>query len=269
MLAKQVPVFGGAARINRGPLLIGAVGAGAGDALRFDVVRSLVRECRRRRWWVVQIAPELQGKEYALRLTAELKLRHLPIAPWASGMVSLADDEERRLMALQGKWRNCLRKGWKLGVSVSVSSGDSGELAELLARYRQLQQSRGFTGISDALIAALARQTGANWEFTLFVANRPETTVVDDSVGMLVSVRHGDSTTYLIGATTEEGRKLQANYVLLWRAMQHAKSLGCQWFDIGGLNSTTPEGIAHFKQGLNPVSYALVGEWRGILLRSV
>jgi lipid II:glycine glycyltransferase (peptidoglycan interpeptide bridge formation enzyme) len=49
---------------------------------------------------------------------------------------------------------------------------------------------------------------------------------------------------------------------LLWEAILHAKKDGCEWFDIGGLNETTPKGIAHFKQGLNSELYSLVGEWR-------
>jgi len=69
--------------------------------------------------------------------------------------------------------------------------------------------------------------------------------------------------------TDEAGRKLQANYVLLWHAIQHAKRAGCRWFDIGGLNKTTPPGIAHFKQGVNAEPYSLVGEWRRVMLPSL
>jgi lipid II:glycine glycyltransferase (peptidoglycan interpeptide bridge formation enzyme) len=55
---------------------------------------------------------------------------------------------------------------------------------------------------------------------------------------------------------------MQANSVLLWQAILHAKHSACNWFDIGGLNEATPEGIAKFKQGLNAMPYELVGEWR-------
>ena len=44
--------------------------------------------------------------------------------------------------------------------------------------------------------------------------------------------------------------------------MLESKDDGCKWFDIGGLDETTPKGIAHFKRGLNSNLYELSGEWR-------
>jgi lipid II:glycine glycyltransferase (peptidoglycan interpeptide bridge formation enzyme) len=83
---------------------------------------------------------------------------------------------------------------------------------------------------------------------------------------MLVSILHGDTATYLVSSTTDRGRQVQANSVLLWQAILHARRAGCAWFDIGGLNAATPKGIAEFKQGLNATPYALAGEWRRYLL---
>ena len=37
------------------------------------------------------------------------------------------------------------------------------------------------------------------------------------------------------------------------------------WFDIGGLDATTPKGIAHFKKGVQSDPYYLIGEWRGLM----
>ncbi len=82
---------------------------------------------------------------------------------------------------------------------------------------------------------------------------------------MLVSIRHGDTATYLIGITNNEGRELQVNYALLWQAILDAKKNGCMWFDIGGLDATTPKGIAHFKKGVQSDPYYLIGEWRGFI----
>ena len=79
---------------------------------------------------------------------------------------------------------------------------------------------------------------------------------------VLVTIRSGDTALYLIGSSNDKGRKMQANSVLLWQAIVHAKHSGCAWFDIGGLSNTTPKGVAEFKQGLNAMPYQLVGEWR-------
>ena len=43
------------------------------------------------------------------------------------------------------------------------------------------------------------------------------------------------------------------------QALLDAKKNGYIWFDIGGLDSTTPKGIAHFKKGVQSAHY-LIGE---------
>tara|TARA_B110000008_G_C16941592_1_gene552695 strand:- start:266 stop:541 length:276 start_codon:yes stop_codon:yes gene_type:complete len=80
-------------------------------------------------------------------------------------------------------------------------------------------------------------------------------------VGVLASIRSGDTSTYFIGTTNDVGREMQANAVLLWEAMIDAKKSGREWYDIGGLNGSTPQGIASFKKGLNAVPSKLVGQF--------
>jgi len=106
----------------------------------------------------------------------------------------------------------------------------------------------------------MSEQADSDWGFNLFVAEEEESKK-KNILGMLVMIRHGDTATYLIGLTDEKGRKLNANYALLWSAILHARKINCKWFDIGGLDETTPQGIAHFKKGLNSSLYSLTGEW--------
>ena len=75
---------------------------------------------------------------------------------------------------------------------------------------------------------------------------------------MLVSVIHGTTATYLIGNISNEGRKSNINYKMLWAAIIHAKQTGCQYFDLGGINKNTPKGISHFKSGLRGNNYNLI-----------
>jgi hypothetical protein len=180
--------------------------------------------------------------------------------------LALGGDEQALLMGLDGKWRNCLRKGLRLGVKVTIARGIDGELELMIKRYAALQRERGFRGISEALLRCLAGQQGPAWQFDLFIARAEKEPNSKEPLGVLVSVRHGDTTTYIVGATNEEGRRMQANSVLLWQAILHAKQAGCAWFDVGGLDATTPKGIAEFKRGLNATPYALVGEWHGWVL---
>jgi lipid II:glycine glycyltransferase (peptidoglycan interpeptide bridge formation enzyme) len=116
------------------------------------------------------------------------------------------------------------------------------------------------------MLKALALQSGKKWKFYLLIANNEQN---KEELGNLVSIHHGSTATYLIGNTKSLGRKYNANYVLLWTAIKNAKNEGCKWFDIGGLDSTTPHGIAHFKKGLKAAPYFLVGEWRKFFFPSL
>ena len=261
-LARTFPVLGGIARMNRGPMLNKEIAKADCEIVSCKVIAALMKEAKRRFWWVVQIAPDLPESATAVNALQNIGLKRLDLPPSASGLVSLSCDEEKLMMSLKGKWRNCLRKGQKSGVHVSTLVGKSPNFNTLIDSYRELQQDKGFQGIPDSLIDALAKQEGEGWKFTIFTANPEGSTDINESIGILVSLRHGDTSTYFIGVTSDTGRKLQVNYVLLWEAVLYAKRNGCTWFDIGGLNTTTPKGIAHFKSGLNSELYSLIGEWR-------
>lgn len=265
VLIKGLPVIGGIARLNRGPLLLTDMSGDVEVSNRLAVLEVLLREARRQRWWLIQAAPELLAAHEARQGLQVLGFKKLPGAAWGSGRLALEVDEQVLLMNLNGKWRNCMRKGDKLGVTVThhVCKGDMLEL--LMRNYAELQNNRGFDGLPEKLLRSLARQQGGLWQFNLFIA-RAIGDAPEEELGMLVTIRSGDSSIYLIGSTSDKGRLMQANSVLLWQSLLHAKHSGCAWFDIGGLNEATPKGIAEFKRGLNAVPYELVGEWRRQLL---
>lgn len=262
ILTCGIPFLGGVARINRGPLLLDEIPEDQYIARYIELLQALLREVRRRHWWVIQIAPELPNTENASTGLMKIGFQRCPYPAWASGRLELGVDEKTLLMGLDGKWRNCLRKGERLGVLVSHHNGRGPEQDTLISDYAKLQQSKCFKGLPEALLRSLATQKGNGWQFHQFVARAGGMPASDNPIGMLVTVQHGDSVTYLIGSTNDLGRKMQANSVLLWRAILQAKEAGCTWFDIGGLNSATPKGVAEFKKGINAVPYALIGEWR-------
>lgn len=260
ILTKMIPFVGGVARINRGPIMINSHSEKDNTGLIFAVLQLVMEEARRSRWWYIQAALELSDSDAARAGLKALGFRGLKSPPWASGFLSLQNDEENILMSLNGKWRNGMRKGLKLGVKVSKKACSEAELALLLAEYSTLQNSKDFVGISGALLEAMAHQIGSLWKFNLFFAYAEG---YEDSlpIGMLVTVRAGDTAIYLIGSTNKIGRDLQANSVLLWESLLDAKRSGCEWFDIGGLSDSTPKGIASFKKGLNATLYRNVGEY--------
>ena len=255
--------IGGLARMNRGPVLLGE--KENSDKVILDVIASLMYESKKRRWWMVQIAPELLDNHETAKSLSLFGLKHVVTVHYASGLLSLHKSKNELLSDLKGKWRNRLRKGIKLGITVTTKHVGSDKFESLWNIYRLFQSDKGFRGLSRNLLSSLIKQRGNGWSVDLFVANIQEDSGSNNDLGMVITIQHGDTTTYLIGATTNAGRDLQANYVFLWDAILHAKNNGSRWFDIGGLNSTTTKGIAHFKRGINSDLYTLIGEWRGII----
>ncbi len=260
-LKKKIPLFGSIIRINRGPIF-----------LRDDL--SLVTKCKvieeiilklNSNAFLIQIAPEIEDSTEIVSKLKLLGFSRLNNTPWSSGKLDLLLDEEELLMSLNGKWRNCYRKGIKMGVTVTNVSESPNELKMLLNHYKNLQTKKDFTGLTDDLITSLVRQKSPLWRVNIFKAEDQE----KNFLGYVVTVDHGDTSIYLIGITTNEGRKLQANYVMLWEGIINAKRYGSSKFDIGGLSSETPKGVAHFKKGLKSEIYSLVGEWRRFYLLNI
>ena len=263
ILSLEVPLIGGIARMNRGPMLISGY---KNSQELVKVFSALFEEFKKRRWFLIQIAPEINNSELVNNFLIDLGLKKLSINPYASGLLSLLPSEQQLLMGLKKKWRYSLRKAQNSNIVVSNIESNNENIEVLLNRYNELKDENEFIGISDSLILALSKQKKSKeWQFNIFIANTDASISIESCCGILVSVRHGDTTTYFIGISGKVGRDLQVNYLLLWESILHAKSIGCDWFDIGGLNDTTPKGIAHFKNGIKSEPYSLIGEWKGFI----
>ena len=266
VLSLGVPLVGGIARMNRGPMLIDFSEDNINLKILIKIFSALFEEFKKRRWFLIQIAPEINNLESFNQFLRNFGLKRLPNNPYASGLLSLQPNEEQLLMGLKKKWRYSLRKAKSSNINIAKLESSQENLEVLLNRYKQLKVENEFAGVADSLILSLSKQKKAKeWQFDIFIANTDDSLSIESCCGILVSVRHGDTTTYFIGVSGEAGRELQVNYLLLWESILNAKNNGCNWFDIGGLDSSTPRGIAHFKNGLNPEHYSLNGEWRGFI----
>ena len=185
------------------------------------------------------------------------------VIPWGSSRVSLKLNENELLANLIGKWRNMLRKAQKFNLCIKCYNGTSDKVLEVIEAYKTFQYKKKFTGISEKLLISLSKQKSDNWSFKLYLAysNQKDAALFKEPDGVLISVVSGNVATYLLGFTNNAGRKYNSNYLMLWQAIIDAKNIGCNWFDLGGLNANTPIGVAHFKYGVNGIKYDLIGEY--------
>jgi lipid II:glycine glycyltransferase (peptidoglycan interpeptide bridge formation enzyme) len=257
ILTKTVPILGGVARINRGPLLLSkAIDQSPGAYL--DLLRSILELKKINRWWLFFMSPEInKGKLKNIDLIGlGLKLRKS--APWGSSSLNLSIDGDFLFKNLKGKWRNLLRKAQKSDIKVRKVCSKDPEFESLLSLYENMKNKKNFVGMPTDLLRNLSRCQGAEWNFNVYIG---ELAVDSEILGMLISVHHGNTATYLISYAGSSGRKVNVNYLLLFQAIIDAKAAGCRSFDLGGLNKNTPKGIAHFKRGVSGVEYELLGEY--------
>jgi lipid II:glycine glycyltransferase (peptidoglycan interpeptide bridge formation enzyme) len=261
VLIKKIRFVGGVARINKGPLVISNE-LRNNDKVIFHSLKALTKYLKIRKIWLIQLAPLLQPDDESENILNKLGFRRRPNTPADSGLISLQGTEQELMMSFNGKWRNLLRKGQKLGVKVKHSNKDTIFFNTLLKDYKLQQKQKSFTGTSDAMLKALKDNQSTNFKFDMFIAYIDDFNNKNNILGSLISIQYYDFSEYLIGISSNKGRKMQANSVLLWHALLETKKNNGMWFDIGGLNKTTPKGIETFKKGMNPELYFLIGEWR-------
>jgi lipid II:glycine glycyltransferase (peptidoglycan interpeptide bridge formation enzyme) len=77
-------------------------------------------------------------------------------------------------------------------------------------------------------------------------------------IGAIIISFFGGMATYLHGASSNLHRNVMVNYAIQWRAIQDAKSHGCEKYDFGGIkiteenNKNSWQGITRFKLSFAP-----------------
>ncbi len=271
-LVREVIFIGGIARINRGPLFFDNKDGNLNKDKVVKTLHAIKNKAINNRWWYIRFAPELKGDgiwDDVLTRSGMIKINKT--SQYGSLLLSLEQSEEKLFSGLKGKWRNLLRKSMSFDTKVSRMSNVD-DIEYIITRYQNYQVIKGFIGIPENLLRSLAKQEGNDWDFRILGAYSENKE--NEPVAILVSIRHGDTSTYLIGMSDDDARRLNANYLLLWNAILDAKKSGCAYFDLGGLNEDTTKGVAHFKSGTGGVGYKLVGEWHwfisiGIIIKKL
>jgi hypothetical protein len=256
-LVYGVPLLGGVARISRGPVFLNGSSSPAGSPEDLEAVFTAIKAAAgRQRWRLIRIAPELPaGAETAAWLGNLGFKRRLESVAVSSAVIDLARPPEEIRAGFHSKWRNLLNKAQKMGLELEAPPlGEA--LAFLIREYETMQQDKGFRGMPTELLRHMAAQEGPTWTCRILFARYEQ-----QRCGMVMIVGHGDTCTYLIGWTSDQGRSVQANSFLLWQAMLLFRSLGYRLFDVGGLGGRTTEGVEHFKKRLQGQEYSLIGEY--------
>lgn len=224
---------------SRGPIWLGAL-----DADRQTDAFSVLSDALRKKGAHLKVwSPETSCSLGEARLLQVM-------TPATLAELTLDRDNRSRL---HGKWRNRLVRAERAGLSVATGAGDAATLLWLFARDRETQRMRGFRALPHAFVS--------NWPSDcrhLIVA-----TIHGDIAAAALFLRHGNTATYHIGWSGESGRRLSAQNLLLWRAIEELRSKGVARLDLGTIDTERAPGLARFKLGTGAIPRVLGGTWIG------
>lgn len=254
-VVKEIPVLRkGIVWINRAPLW-----------RKSDNDRTILRAMLNllHTHWVLErsmylrVAPPISDTVDAYALMKESGYSAIPHTQWVSAVVDLTKTEIGLRGMLEKKWRNCLQKAERIGVT--TIHGISDELfCEFLQDHEALLREKGFvTPVTPLFVRAMQALLPDDRKMLVFQAR-----LQGRALGSILIAWYGQRAEYLVGAVQEEGKRLNAGQLLLWQALCVMKNRGVRWFDLGGVHpEKTPKGIYHFKAGLRATPYQLVGEF--------
>lgn len=253
---KRLPLgLGGIALLSGGPLvrhLSAACGSDPAESLR-RMLRLLVEEFVRRRGLKLRVqaapgCPDWNRQQEAVLADCGFALAS-QARPYRTILKSIEGDEDDLRRSLEQKWRNQLNAASRQGFTV-----EAGSTPALFERFSPLfgstQSGKGFSVDLDAGFFSRvggATEAGEPTPWVTIVSH--EGRDVSGHLGMYM----GDTGVYLLGGTTDEGRRLKAAYWAQWQAILHARSVGCSWYDLGGIDPEGNPGVFHFKEGLKGI----------------
>ncbi len=212
--------FGGV--ITRGPLWVdGTENPTAMHALRNEFRNRGVRICA--------VTPPRTQNRVGLPIMTPATLAYLPIHPPDRG-------------AMHSKWRNRLLMAENAGVTISRLPNQIEKLEWLLQADRVQQKARGYRALPGSFTAAwLANDTSNALTLTAGRNNRP--------IAAMMFLLHGNTATYHIGWSDDQGRAANAHNLLLWQAAKRLAAKGVRKVDLGTLDTVNTPGLARFKLG--------------------
>jgi len=246
-------------RINQGPLLFSDSKESRSESLKILLILFLQQVRSEGGLTFFSVAPPLLERERTVRKFNSLGFKHMSLRPWTSGILCLSDrSAEAILRGFEGRWRTSLSKAERSGIVVERCPYSKETEECLLEEYKKLMKLREFKGIPVDLVVELLRNKDASLSVDVFKAY----SLSGDWLAYLVLITVADASFYVMSVSSESGRRQQAPTLLLWKAILHAKAIGCKRFDLGGIDRDQVDGITRFKFALKPKLYTLVGEWR-------
>ncbi|MFX0544386.1 GNAT family N-acetyltransferase [Roseovarius sp. S1116L3] len=161
--------------------------------------------------------------------------------------LDLRIDEASRRAALDGKWRNRLKRAEAAGLRIMARPLDMARDTPLLQREEAQRRTRRYAALPPGFTSRWAN-----------LAPRDSLMLIAEEGGapiaFMLMLLHSDMATYHISWTGTRGRALNAHTLLLWRASCLLAQSGYHSLDLGRADTAQTPGIARFKLGTGAIA---------------
>lgn len=233
---------------SRGPIWLQAMTAKDKALIHAELRRSVPLTGLR---WLLITPEEIRGDSLGLS-----KWRRV-MTGYATVMLDISQSPAVLRAALDAKWRNRLVAAQASALTVHRVGSNPGQYRWLLDHEETQREQRGFAGLPQPFydVYIQSRQQPAQTLLTL------RADLGRDRVAGMMFLLHGESATYQVGWSNEQGRQLNAHNLLLWRAIAELQQRGVRCLDLGGVNTARSAGVARFKIGTGGVVRILAGTY--------
>lgn len=170
-----------------------------------------------------------------------------------TGFVDLTGDEAAIRKRLKGKWRNQLKKAESAGMTVAVTDNPNAASARWIIENELTQrEARGY----QALPAAFLDAWKLHGKILTVVALKGR----EKRAGALTLI-HGAGATYHLGLSTDAGRAVNAQNLVLYKTLCLLQEKGVKTLDLGGIDDGPLKSISHFKMGTGARPVSLIGSY--------
>jgi hypothetical protein len=171
-------------------------------------------------------------------------------------LVDLSPSLEEIRKRFRANWRNHLRKAEKTGLKIIEGRGD--DLYRVFQKmYCEMLSRKRFTDTVDIdKFRITQKELPHSLKMNIMICEYK-----GEPVSAAVTSAIGDTGEYVLGATSETGKRLKGSYLIQWRMIEWLKALNCRWYDLGGIDPESNPGVYHFKAGLGGNDVRYIGQF--------
>ncbi len=177
------------------------------------------------------------------------------VSSYHTALIDLYQDEETLRAAMSQKWRNRLRAAEKQNIRSQQLAGVQTSMSGCWLMSANSANAIAIWPCQTDFVSVFQKNAGKHSLLMLQAEHEKE------RIGGLMFLRHSANATYHIGWTSDAGKSLNVNNLLLWEAMRRSKEDGVHTLDLGGIDTNYTPGLAHFKLGAGAQLHSQCGTY--------